>query len=136
MMQQQMMMEMQSRVAERESDLIAEFVAEYEDLLKNSGADPLLDFKREELEVKQQDMMRKAEEASERLGFEKKKARDKKATDRAKIDQQKDAIALRSAIATEKLEKDSVNKIMDKAEKITSNMDKITSNVMKPNGGL
>ena len=136
MMQQQMMMEMQSRVAERESDLIAEFVAEYEELLKNSGADPLLDFKREELEVKQQDMMRKAEEASERLGFEKKKARDKKATDRAKIDQQKDAIALRSAIATEKLEKDSVNKIMDKAEKITSNMDKITSNVMKPNGGL
>jgi len=136
MMQQQMMIEMQARVAERESDLIAEFVAEYEDLLKNSGADPLLDFKREELEVKQQDMMRKAEEASERLGFEKKKARDKKATDRAKIDQQKDAIALRSAIATEKLEKDSVNKVMDKAEKITSNMDKITANVMKPNGGL
>jgi hypothetical protein len=136
MMQQQMMMEMQSRVAERESELIAEFVAEYEELLKESTGDPLLDFKREELDVKQQDMMRKAEEASERLGFEKKKARDKKATDRAKIDQQKDAIALRSAIATEKLEKDSINKVMDKAEKITSNMDKITSNVMKPNGGL
>ena len=136
MMQQQMMMEMQSRVAERESELIAEFVAEYEKLLKESTGDPLLDFKREELEVKQQDMMRKAEEASERLGFEKRKARDKKATDRAKIDQQKDAIALRSAIATEKLEKDSVNKVMDKAEKITANMDKITSNVMKPNGGL
>jgi hypothetical protein len=136
MMQQQMMMEMQSRVAERESELIAEFVAEYEELLKDSSNDPLLDFKREELEVKQQDMMRKAEEANERLGFEKKKARDKKATDRQKIDQQKDAIALRSAIATEKLEKDSVNKVMDKAEKITANMDKITANVMKPNGGL
>jgi hypothetical protein len=136
MMQQQMMMEMQSRVAERESELIAEFVAEYEELLKQSSGDPLLDFKREELDVKQQDMMRKAEEASERLGFEKKKARDKKATDRAKIDQQKDAIALRSAIATEKLEKDSINKVMDKAEKITSNMDKITSNIIKPNGGL
>ena len=136
MMQQQMMMEMQSRVAERESELIAEFVAEYEDILKESTGDPLLDFKREELDVKQQDMMRKAEEASERLGFEKKKARDKKATDRAKIDQQKDAIALRSAIATEKLEKDSINKVMDKAEKITSNMDKITSNIIKPNGGL
>ena len=136
MMQQQMMMEMQSRVAERESELIAEFVAEYEELLKQSSGDPLLDFKRDELEVKQQDMMRKAEEASERLGFEKKKARDKKATDRAKIDQQKDAIALRSAIATEKLEKDSINKVMDKAEKITSNMDKITSNIIKPNGGL
>jgi hypothetical protein len=136
MMQQQMMMEMQSRVAERESELIAEFVAEYEELLKESTGDPLLDFKREELDVKQQDMMRKAEEASERLGFEKKKARDKKATDRAKIDQQKDAIALRSAIATEKLEKDSINKVMDKAEKITSNMDKITSNIIKPNGGL
>ena len=136
MMQQQMMMEMQSRVAERESELIAEFVAEYEELLKDSSNDPLLDFKREELEVKQQDMMRKAQEANERLGLEKKKVKDKKTTDRQKIDQQKDAIALRSAIATEKLEKDSVNKVMDKAEKITANMDKITSNVMKPNGGL
>ncbi len=136
MMQQQMMMEMQSRVAERGSELIAEFVAEYEELLKDSSNDPLLDFKREELEVKQQDMMRKAQEANERLGLEKKKVKDKKTTDRQKINQQKDAIALRSAIATEKLEKDSVNKVMDKAEKITANMDKITANVMKPNGGL
>ena len=136
MMQQQMMMEMQSRVAERGSELIAEFVAEYEELLKDSSNDPLLDFKREELQVKQQDMMRKAQEANERLGLEKKKVKDKKTTDRQKIDQQKDAIALRSAIATEKLEKDSVNKVMDKAEKITANMDKITANVMKPNGGL
>ena len=136
MMQQQMMAEMQSRVAERESELIAEFVAEYEDLLKNSAGDPLLDFKREELDVKQQDMMRKAREANERLGLEKKRIDNREDIDREKIDQQKDAVALRSAIATEKLEKDSVNKIMDKAEKITSNMDKITSNVMKPNGGL
>ena len=136
MMQQQMMIEMQSRVAERESELIAEFVAEYEALLKDSGGDPLLDFKREELEVKQQDMMRKAQEANERLGLEKKRIDDKKDVDRAKIDQQKDAVAIRSAIATEKLEKDSVNKVMDKAEKITKNMDKITSNIIKPNGGL
>jgi len=131
-----MMAEMQSRVAERESELIAEFVAEYEDLLKNSAGDPLLDFKREELDVKQQDMMRKAREANERLGLEKKRIDNREDIDREKIDQQKDAVALRSAIATEKLEKDSVNKIMDKAEKITKNMDKITSNVMKPNGGL
>ena len=136
MMQQQMMIEMQSRVAERESELIAEFVAEYEALLKDSGGDPLLDFKREELEVKQQDMMRKAQEANERLGLEKKRIDDKKDVDRAKIDQQKDAVAIRSAIATEKLEKDSVNKVMDKAEKITQNMEKTVANVMKPNGGL
>ena len=116
--------------------MIAEFVAEYEALLKDSGGDPLLDFKREELEVKQQDMMRKAQEANERLGLEKKRIDDKKDVDRAKIDQQKDAVAIRSAIATEKLEKDSVNKVMDKAEKITKNMDKITSNIIKPNGGL
>ena len=136
MMQQQMMIEMQARVAERESELIAEFVAEYEALLKNSGGDPLLDFKREELDVKQQDMMRKAQEANERLGLEKKRIDDKKDVDRAKIDQQKDAVAIRSAIATEKLEKDSVNKVMDKAEKITQNMEKTVANVMKPNGGL
>jgi len=43
-------------------------------------------------------------------------------------------VAIRSAIAVDKLEKDSVNKIMDKAEKITSNMEKTVAAATKPNG--
>ena len=135
MMQQQMMMEMQARVAERESDLIAEFVAEYEELLKESVADPLIDLKRDELKVREQDMVRKGEEANRKLGLEQKKLDTNTKVDREKIDQQKDAVAIRSAIAAEKLEKDSINRVMDKAEKITANMEKTTANIMKPNGG-
>ena len=135
MMQQQMMMEMQARVAERESQLIAEFVAEYEELLKESVADPLIDLKRDELKVREQDMVRKGEEANRKLGLEQKKLDTNTKVDREKIDQQKDAVAIRSAIAAEKLEKDSINKVMDKAEKITANMEKTTANIMRPNGG-
>jgi len=134
MMQQQMMMEMQNRVAELEAELIAEFVAEHEELLKNSGSDPLVDLKKDELKLREQDIIRKGQEANEKLGLEKKKAKDKTKVDREKIDQQKDALALRSAISSEKLEKDSVNKMMDKAEKITANMEKTVSAAIKPNG--
>ena len=134
MMQQQMMMEMQNRVAELEAELIAEFVAEHEELLKNSGSDPLVDLKKDELKLREQDIIRKGQEANEKLGLEKKKSRDKTKVDREKIDQQKDAISLRSAIAVEKLEKDTANKMMDKAEKITANMEKTVSAAMKPNG--
>jgi len=136
MMQQQMMMEMQARVAELQSKLIAEFVAQYEQLLKQTAADPLIDLKRDELKVREEDIKRKGKEANEKLGLEKKKLATNTKVDREKIDQQKDAVSIRSAIAVEKLEKDSINKVMDKAEKITANMDKITANVMKPNGGL
>ena len=109
---QQMMMEMQARVAERESQLIAEFVAEYEELLKESAADPLIDLKRDELKVREQDMIRKGKEANQKLGLEKKKLDTNTKVDREKIDQQKDAVAIRSAIAAEKLEKDSIYRLL------------------------
>ena len=126
---------MQKRVAEREADLVAEFVLKYEELLEASASDPLIDLKRDELKVREQDMVRKGKEANRKLGLEKKKLDTGTKVDREKIDQQKDAVAIRSAIAAEKLEKDSINRVMDKAEKITSNMEKTTANIMKPNGG-
>ena len=133
--QQQMMQEMQNRVAEREADLIAEFVVKYEDLLKSSSTDPLVDLKKDELTLRKEDQIRKGKEANQKLGLEKRKLDTNTKVDREKIDQQKDAVAIRSAIAAEKLEKDSINKVMDKAEKITANMEKTTANIMKPNGG-
>ena len=133
--QQQMMQEMQKRVAVIEQELIAEFVAEYEQLLKDSASDPLVDLKKDELELREKDMVRKGQEANKKLGLEKTKLDTNTKVDREKIDQQKDAVAIRSAIATEKLEKDSIHRVMDKAEKITANMEKTVSAAMKPNGG-
>ncbi len=134
MMQQQMMMEMQNRVAEREAALIDNFVTELEDALKDSTQDPLVELKKEELELREQDMERKAQEAQLKLELEERKADDRKETDEDRIDQQKDALAIRSAIAAEKLEKDSKNKMMDKAEKITANLEKTAANILNPNG--
>ncbi len=134
MMQQQMMMEMQNRVAEREAELIDNFVTELEDALKDSTQDPLVELKKEELELREQDMERKAQEAQLKLELEERKADDRKETDEDRIDQQKDALAIRSAIAAEKLEKDSKNKMMDKAEKITANLEKTAANILNPNG--
>ena len=95
----------------------------------------MIDLKRDELKVREQDMVRKGKEANQKLGLEKRKLDTNTKVDREKIDQQKDAVAIRSAIAAEKLEKDSINRVMDKAEKITANMEKTTANIMKPNGG-
>ena len=134
-MQQQLMQQMQNKAAVLEQELIAEFVAEYEQLLKDSATDPLVDLKKDELELREKEMIRKGKEANEKLGLEKKKLDTNTKVDREKIDQQKDAVAIRSAIAVDKLEKDSINKVMDKAEKITANMEKTTANIMKPNGG-
>ena len=132
--QQQMMAEMQNKAAVIEQELISEFVAEYEELLKDSGNDPLVELKKDELALREKEMVRKGQEANKKLGLEKKKLDTNTKVDREKIDQQKDAVAIRSAIATEKLEKDSINRVMDKAEKITSNMEKTVAAATKPNG--
>ena len=134
MMQQQMMQEMQNRAAVLEQELIAEFVAEYEQLLKESATDPLVELKKDELGLREKDMERKGEEARRKHGLEQKKLDTNTKVDREKIDQQKDAVAIRSAIAVDKLEKDSINRVMDKAEKITSNMEKTVAAATKPNG--
>ena len=134
MLQQQMMAEMQNKAAVIEQELISEFVAEYEELLKDSANDPLVELKKDELGLREKEMIRKGKEANEKLGLEKKKLDTNTKVDREKIDQQKDAVAIRSAIATEKLEKDSINRVMDKAEKITSNMEKTVAAATKPNG--
>jgi len=132
MMQQQIMQQMQSSVAERESQLVTDFVEKLEKALKGSTEDPLVELKKDEIELRRQDMQRKSQEAEDKLELEERKADDRKETDEDRIDQQNNALSLRSAIAVEKLEKDTANKMMDKAEKITANMEKTVSAATKP----
>ena len=61
-------------------------------------------------------------ESQEKLSVEKEKMENKEKTDAAKIKQQKDSVYLRSAIAIEKLERESQQKVLDKAEKMTKNI--------------
>ena len=50
--------------------------------------------------------------------------------DKNALDEQMDMVLYR----LEKLEKDSKNKMMDKAEKITANLEKTAANILNPNG--
>jgi hypothetical protein len=119
---QQMMLDMQTRVAQRQAELITEFMEDIDDLSSATQEDPLVKLKEQELQIKAQETQQDLKEAQAKLSVEKEKMENKEKTDAAKIKQQKDAVALRSAIAIEKLERESQQKVLDKAEKITKNI--------------
>jgi hypothetical protein len=119
---QQMMLDMQTRVAQRQAELITEFMEDIDDLSSATQDDPLVKLKEQELQIKAQETQQDLKEAQAKLSVEKEKMENKEKTDAAKIKQQKDAVAIRSAIAIEKLERESQQKVLDKAEKITKNI--------------
>tara|TARA_R110001592_G_scaffold362778_2_gene678206 strand:- start:1399 stop:3864 length:2466 start_codon:yes stop_codon:yes gene_type:complete len=121
-MQQQAMAEMQNLVAVRQSQLIAEYIEDMDEMLNVNQEDPLVELKQKELDIRSEENERKEKEARAKLALEKDKAEAREQTDKEKIDQQKDAVAIRSAIAIEKLENDAEQKVLDKAEKITKNL--------------
>ena len=119
---QQMMLDMQTRVAQRQAELITEFMEDIDDLSSATQDDPVVKIKEQEPQIKAQETQQDLKEAPAKLSVEKEKMENKEKTDAAKIKQQKDAVALRSAIAIEKLERESQQKVLDKAEKITKNI--------------
>ena len=121
-MMQLVMMEMQTKVAQREAELITEFMENIDELVSASQEDPLVKLKELELQIKAQESQQDLKESQAKLSVEKEKMENKEKTDKAKIDQQKDAVALRSAIAIEKLERETQQKVLDKAEKMTKNI--------------
>jgi len=121
-MQQQIAQELPKLVAVRQSQLIAEYIADMDEMLNVNQEDPLVELKQKELDIRSEENDRKEKEAKAKLALEIEKADNRDKTDKEKIDQQKDAIALRSAIAIEKLENDAEQKVMNKAEKITKNL--------------
>ena len=122
MMQQQMMMEMQNDVAKLQAQLITEYMENIDDMLTAAQDDPLVELKKEELEIREEENKRKEDEARAKLAFEKDKAEAKEKIDKEKIDQQNSATALRSAIAIEKMDREGQQKTLDKAEEITKNV--------------
>ena len=93
-----------------------------DELVSASQEDPLVKLKELELQIKAQESQQDLKESQAKLSVEKEKMENKEKTDKAKIDQQKDAVALRSAIAIEKLERETQQKVLDKAEKMTKNI--------------
>ena len=98
------------------------FIENIDELVSASQEDPLVKLKELELQIKAQESQQDLKESQAKLSVEKEKMENKEKTDKAKIDQQKDAVALRSAIAIEKLERETQQKVLDKAEKMTKNI--------------
>ena len=68
--------------------------------------DPLVQLREKELDIKQADMMRKANEFSEKQAFEEKREGERQEITREKIDSSEDIALLRADVNLARIEKD------------------------------
>ena len=66
-MQQQIMAEMQNLIAVRQSQLIAEYIEDMDEMLNVTQDDPLVELKQKELDIRSEENERKEKEAAESL---------------------------------------------------------------------
>jgi hypothetical protein len=100
--QQPPQVDMEARVAE----LIAQYMEEVMATLMpppEGEVDPLVELRSKELDIKAMDMMRKAEEFTERLSFEENREDERQDITREKIDSQEDIALLRAEVNRERI---------------------------------
>ena len=100
--QQPPQMDIEARVAE----LIAQYTEEVMAALMppaEGEVDPLVELRSKELDIKAMDMMRKADEFSERLAFETQREDERQDITREKIDSQEDIALLRAEVNRERI---------------------------------
>ena len=100
--QQPPQVDIESRVAE----LIAQYTEEVMAALMppaEGEVDPLVELRSKELDIKAMDMMRKADEFSERLSFETQREDERQDITREKIDSQEDIALLRAEVNRERI---------------------------------
>jgi hypothetical protein len=100
--QQPPQVDVEARVAE----LIAQYTEEVMAALMpppEGEVDPLVELRSKELDIKAMDMMRKAEEFTDRLSFEEKREDERQDITREKIDSQEDIALLRAEVNRERI---------------------------------
>jgi hypothetical protein len=100
--QQPPQVDMEARVAE----LIAQYTEEVMAALMpppEGEVDPLVELRSKELDIKAMDMMRKANEFTERLSFEEQREDERQDITREKIDSQEDIALLRAEVNRERI---------------------------------
>ena len=85
--QQQLTVMLESQIAEMEAQITEEIVAEEQEYLEGAGEDPLVALKNRELDIKEQDAMRKAQYDEGRNVLDTAKLAQKAQIDQAKLDQ-------------------------------------------------
>ena len=85
--QQQLQLKLEAEIADKEAELTENMVAEEQEYLEGQGADPLVELKKQELFIKEQDNMRKAAYDQSRAEIDTAKLAQKSQIDNAKLDQ-------------------------------------------------
>ena len=97
-MQKEMQNRLESEIAEVESTITEEIVAEEQEYLEGTGQDPLVELKTREIDIKEQDAQRKAMYDMEKLDIDRGKLDQKTEIDQKKLDQDAEIAAMRAGI--------------------------------------
>ena len=107
MMQQnpQMMQQMQEQIQNRAAEIIGELTEKYaQTLAPESGDDPLVQIRKQELSLKGADIERKAEEFEKKQQFDREKERNQRLVDQQRIDISEESLDDKTRIAEERIE--------------------------------
>jgi hypothetical protein len=107
MMQQnpQMMQQMQEQIQNRAAEIIGELTEKYaQTLAPESGDDPLVEIRKQELSLKGADIDRKAEEFEKKQQFDREKERNQRLVDQQRIDISEESLDDKTRIAEERIE--------------------------------
>jgi hypothetical protein len=87
---------MANRVAEIETQLMQEYMAKEQEILNVGQQDPLVDIKKQELALKQQEQMQQAMTEEQRLALDKRKLAEQSSIQRDRIDTTEDIANMRA----------------------------------------
>ena len=107
MMQQnpQMQQQIQEQVQSRAAEIIGELTEKYaQTIAPESGDDPLVEIRKQELSLKGADIERKAEEFEKKQQFDREKERNQRLVDQQRIDISEESLDDKTRIAEERIE--------------------------------
>ena len=97
-LQQELTARLESEIAETQSKITEEIVAEEQEYLEGSGKDPLVELKNRELDIKEADNQRKTLFDAAKLSLDKEKLDQKSKNDEEKLDQDAKIAAMRAGV--------------------------------------
>ena len=113
-MQQEIEMKTESAVAVKIAEIIEQMVAEEQEMTDESGSDPLIQLKQQEIDLRKNDLELKAMQMGQKQGLDEKKLAQKDAVDHERMQSQEDIAQLKANVALDKAEGD---RDMDRSER-------------------
>tara|TARA_R110000824_G_scaffold146024_3_gene314653 strand:+ start:1888 stop:4392 length:2505 start_codon:yes stop_codon:yes gene_type:complete len=113
-MQQQIESRTESAVAVKIAEIIEQMVAEEQEMFDQTGSDPLVQLKQQEIDLKKNDLELKAMQQGEKQALDEKKLQQKDTIDRERMQSQEDIAQLKANVALDKAEGD---RNMDRSER-------------------